>query len=91
MTIQLEPRVWVNCKISEKLQLKQLKKLAPNSMKNPGRLLEIGTMIASAAASYKPKAALSTFPYVKMIYQTSEGLYLRKKCVDKDKYKPTDI
>ena len=52
------------------------KKLATNVLKNPGRALEIGANIATAAATKNPKAALSTLPEVINFYHTGKGLYL---------------
>ena len=54
------------------------KKLATNVLKNPGRALEIGANIATAAATKSPKAALSTLPEVINFYHTGKGLYLGK-------------
>ena len=54
------------------------KKLATNVLKNPGRALEIGANIGSAAVSRSPKAALSTIPDVIKFYHTGKGLYLGK-------------
>ena len=45
-----------------KLSAKAGKKLATNVLKNPGRALEIGANVATAAASRHPKAALSALP-----------------------------
>ena len=52
------------------------KKLATNVLKNPGRALEIGANIATAAATKSPKAGLSTLPEVVNFYHTGKGLYL---------------
>ena len=52
------------------------KKSATNVLKNPGRALEIGANIATAAATKSPKAALSTLPEVINFYHTGKGLYL---------------
>ena len=54
------------------------KKLATNALKNPGRFLEIGAIIATAAASRNPIEALSTLPEVINFYHTEKWLYLRK-------------
>ena len=54
------------------------KKIATNVLKNPGRALEIGANIATAAATKSPKAALSTLPEVINFYHTGKGLYLGK-------------
>ena len=53
-------------------------KLATNALKNPGRFLEIGANVATAAASRNHKAALSTLPEVINFYHTGKGLYLGK-------------
>ena len=46
-------------KNSGKMSAKSGNKLATNPLKNPARFLEIGANVATAAASRKPKAALS--------------------------------
>ena len=51
-----------------KISSKAGKKLANNVLKNPGRALEIGANIATAAATKSPKAALSTLPEVINFY-----------------------
>ena len=61
-----------------KISSKAGKKLATNVLKNPGRALEIGANIATAAATKSPKAALSTLPEVINFYHTGTGLYLGK-------------
>ena len=61
-----------------KASAKAGKKLATNVLKNPGRALEIGANIGSAAVSRNPKAALSTIPDVIKFYHTGKGLYLGK-------------
>ena len=61
-----------------KISAKAGKKLAKNVLKNPGRALEIGANIATAAARKSPKAALSTLPEVINFYHTGKGLYLGK-------------
>ena len=61
-----------------KVSTKAGKKLAKNVLKNPGRALEIGANIATAAATKSPKAALSTLPEVINFYHTGKGLYLPK-------------
>ena len=61
-----------------KISSKAGKKLATNVLKNPGRALEIGANIATAAATKSPKAALSTLPEVIKFYHTGKGLYLGK-------------
>ena len=57
---------------------KAAKKLAKNALKNPGRFLEIGANVATAAATKSPRAALSTLPEVINFYHTGKGLYLGK-------------
>ena len=52
--------------------------LPTNVLNNPGRALEIGANIGSAAVSRNPKAALSTIPDVIKFYHTGKGLYLGK-------------
>ena len=61
-----------------KITSKAGKKLATNVLKNPGRALEIGANIPTAAATKSPKAALSTLPEVINFYHTGKGLYLGK-------------
>ena len=61
-----------------KISSKAGKKLATNVLKNPGRALEIGANIATAAAAKSPKAALSTLPEVINFYHTGKGVYLGK-------------
>ena len=61
-----------------KISSKAGKKLATTVLKNPGRALEIGANIATAAATKSPKAALSTLPEVINFYHTGKGLYLGK-------------
>ena len=51
-----------------KISAKAGKKLATNVFKNPARALEISANIATAAASRKPKAALSTLPELIKFY-----------------------
>ena len=65
-------------KNSGKLSAKAGKKLATNVLKNPGRAMEIGANVATAAASRNLKAASSTKPEVINFYHTSKGLYLGK-------------
>ena len=59
-----------------KLSARVGKKLATNVLKNPGRALEIGANVATAAASRSPKAALSSLPEVINFHHTGKGLYL---------------
>ena len=61
-----------------KISSKAGKKLAKNVLKNPGRALEIGANIATAAATKSPKTALATLPEVINFYHTGKGLYLGK-------------
>ena len=61
-----------------RISVKAGKKLATNALKNPGRFLEIGDNVATAAASRNPKAALSTLPEVIIFYHTGEKLYWGK-------------
>ena len=61
-----------------KLSSKAGKKLATNVIKNPGRALEIGANIATAAATKNPKAALSTLPELINFCHAGKGLYLGK-------------
>ena len=49
-----------------------------NVLKNPGKALEIGANIATAAATKSPEAALSTLPEVINFYHTGKGSYLGK-------------
>ena len=52
------------------------KKSATNSFRNPGRFLEIGANVATAAASRNLTAALSTLPKVMNVYHTGKCLHL---------------
>ena len=61
-----------------RISAKAGKKLATNALKNPGRFLEIGANVATAAASRNPKAALSTLPKVIDFYHTDKGFTLEK-------------
>ena len=61
-----------------KLSAKAGKRLATNVLKNPGRALEIGTNVATAAASRNPKNVLSTLPEVINFYHKGRGVYLGK-------------
>ena len=61
-----------------KISAKAGKKLANNALKNPGRFLEFGANVATAAASRNPKATLSTLPEVINFYHTGKVLYLGK-------------
>ena len=61
-----------------KLSAKAGKKLATDVIKNPGRALENGANVATAAASRNPKAALSSLPEMINFYHTGKGLYLGK-------------
>ena len=61
-----------------KISSKAGKNLATNVLKNPGRALEIGANIGTAAVSRNPNAVLSTIPDVIKFYHTGKGLYLGK-------------
>ena len=61
-----------------KLSAKAGKKLATNVLKNPGRALEIGANVATAAACKNPKNVLSTLPEVINFYHKGRGVYLGK-------------
>ena len=61
-----------------KISAKAGKKLAKNVLSNPGRALDLTAIIATAAASKSPKAALSTLPEVINFYHTGKGIYLGK-------------
>ena len=61
-----------------KLSAKAGKKLATNVLKNPGRALEIGANVATAAASRNPKNVLPALPEVINFYHKGRGVYLGK-------------
>ena len=61
-----------------KISAEASKKLATNVLKNPGRALEIGANVATAAASRNPKIILSTLPEVINFYHKGRGVYLGK-------------
>ena len=61
-----------------KISAKAGKKLATNALKNPGRFLEIGANVASAAVSRNPKEVLSTLTEVINFYDKGRGVYLGK-------------
>ena len=61
-----------------KTSAKAGKKLTTNILKNPGRALEIGANVVTAAASGNLKAPLSTLPEVINFYHSGKGLYLGK-------------
>ena len=61
-----------------KVSAKASKKLATNVLKNPGRALELGAIVATAAASRNPKSVLSTLPEVMNFYHKGRGVYLEK-------------
>ena len=61
-----------------KLSAKAGTKIATNVIKNPGRALEIGANVATAAASRNPKSVLSTLPEVIKFYHKGRGVYLGK-------------
>ena len=57
------------------ISAKVVEKLARNVLKNPGRALEIGGIVATAAAGRNLKAALSTLPEVINFYHKGRGLF----------------
>ena len=61
-----------------RMSAKAGKKLASNVSKNPGRTLEVGANVATAAASRNQEAVLSTLPEVINFSHTGKGLYLGK-------------
>ena len=64
---------------SKNLGIKEVnvsKKMAKIVMKNPRRALDITANIATAAASRKPKAALTALPELITFYITGKGFYL---------------
>ena len=61
-----------------KTSAKAGKKLAPNALKNSTRFLEIGSNVATAAASSNSEAAPSTLPEVITFYHRCKLLYLGK-------------
>ena len=61
-----------------RISAKAGKKLATNILKNPGRALEIGANVATAAATRNPKAALWALPEVINFYYKGRGVYLGK-------------
>ena len=61
-----------------KLSAKAGKKLTTNILKNPGRALEIGANVATAAASRNPKNVISTLLEVINFYHKGRGVYLGK-------------
>ena len=52
--------------------------MAKNLLKSPGRALESGANIGTAAAYRNPKQVLSTLPEVINFYTAASGLYLGK-------------
>ena len=54
------------------------KEPAINAMKVPGKALDLGAKIGSAASSEKTEAALSTMPDVITFYHTGKCLFLGK-------------
>ena len=56
-------------------------KMAKNSLKNPGRALEIGANVGTAFACRSTKSTLSSLPEVINFYHTGKGLYLWKVCL----------
>ena len=61
-----------------KISVKAGKNLTSNILKDPGRALEIGANIATAAASRNLKAALLTLPEVGKFYHKDRVVYLGK-------------
>ena len=61
-----------------KISAKASKKLATNVLKNLARALEIGSNVATAAASRSPMAALSTLPELFNFYHTGKSIFLGK-------------
>ena len=61
-----------------RISAKASKKLATNALKLPGRALEIGANVTTAAASGNPKAVLSTLPEVVKFYHKRRCVYLGK-------------
>ena len=61
-----------------KISAKADKKITTSVLKNPAGALEIGAMVATAAGSRNPKAALSTLPEVIKFYHEGRALYLGK-------------
>ena len=53
-------------------------KVTTKVVKNPGRELETGEEIGSAALSKNPKAAFSSIPDTNFCYRSGKGLYLGK-------------
>ena len=65
-------------KILGKLSAKAGIKVATNVLKNPGRALENGANVATAAASKNPKNVLSTLPEVINFYHKGQGVHFGK-------------
>ena len=61
-----------------RISAKAGKKIATIALKNPGRFLEIGANVATAASSRNVEAASSTLPEVINFYRTGKGLCLEK-------------
>ena len=61
-----------------KISAKAGKKLAKNVLSNPGRALDLTAKIATATATKRPKASLSTLPEVINFHHTGKCLYLGK-------------
>ena len=59
-----------------KISAKAVKKVAFNALKSPGRFLEIGANVATAAAKRNPKATLSRIPKVINFDHVGKRLYL---------------
>ena len=52
--------------------------MAKNVLSNPGRALDLTAKIATAAASFNSKQALSTLPDLITFHNTGKGLYIGK-------------
>ena len=61
------------------MSFKAAEKLETQIKNNPGKVLALGAQISGASASGIPKLAIEGFLEVKKVYDTFEGLYLRKK------------
>ena len=61
-----------------KISVEVGKQVAKNELKNPGRALNITTVVASAVFYRNPKAVLSSLPGLVFFYHTGKMLYLGK-------------
>ena len=61
-----------------RISAKASKKPTTNVLKNPGRALEIGANVATAAAGKNPKNVFATLPEVIKFYHRGRGVYLGK-------------